>query len=175
MGQKRGYKQTPEHIEKRAASKRRGRFFKCLQCAEQFWRSPSAIKDGNNKFCSRLCYAASLVGIKRSDEYKAAMRGRNYVGNRNPNWKGGVTSENRKQRGSEEFKKWRSSVFKRDHWTCQKCGSRSKANQYVRIEAHHIKPFATFSNLRFVIDNGLTLCKKCHDKEPKGKEVYLIK
>jgi predicted restriction endonuclease len=69
---------------------------------------------------------------------------------------------------------WRKEVFERDDYTCRSCGNRSKSNNYLRIEAHHIKPFATFPEVRFNVDNGMTLCKKCHDKEPKGKDIYLI-
>lgn len=68
----------------------------------------------------------------------------------------------------------RSIRIKRDNWTCQNCGNRSKKNKYIRIEAHHIKPFAVFPELRFKLSNGITLCKKCHSKEPKGKEVWVV-
>ena len=82
---------------------------------------------------------------------------------------------NKKIRQSIEMRLWREAVFARDNWTCQECGKRSKKNEYLRIEAHHIKPFALFPKLKFEIDNGLTLCKKCHDKKPKGKEILCIK
>lgn len=88
-------------------------------------------------------------------------------------WRGGITSLNLAIRNRVEYKQWREAVFTRDNWTCQECGARSKKNCYIRIEAHHIKPFATFPELRFKIDNGKTLCKKCHDKKPKGREINI--
>ena len=97
------------------------------------------------------------------------------VGKNNPNWKGGVTPLIHKIRNSKEMANWRNSVFTRDNWTCQKCGVRSSKNKYVYIEAHHIKPFATFPELRFEITNGMTLCKECHYKEPKGREILCLK
>jgi 5-methylcytosine-specific restriction endonuclease McrA len=63
---------------------------------------------------------------------------------------------------SKEYKQWRSDVFKRDNWTCQTCGKRSEAGKPIFLEAHHIKSWAKFPKLRFVVDNGVTLCYECH-------------
>jgi hypothetical protein len=141
-----------------------GRSFDCIVCGKSFWRKPCAIKKGDNKFCSKNCYFVWQKGKPKTIKNPADKKGSN-----NPNWKNGITNANHLIRNSEEFKAWRKSIFERDNYTCQKCGARSKANEYIRIEAHHIKPFSTFPELRFVIENGITLCKKCHSKEPKGK------
>jgi hypothetical protein len=79
-------------------------------------------------------------------------------------WKGGITPINGKIRYSIEYRLWREAVFARDNWTCQKCNTRGGY-----IEAHHIKSFAKHPELRFAIDNGKTLCKKCHKKVTWGK------
>jgi hypothetical protein len=79
------------------------------------------------------------------------------------NWKGGITSENIKQRNSALYKKWRKSVLERDGYTCCKCG------ESTNLQVHHIVRFCDDPELRFDIDNGLTLCKECHKKIHKRK------
>ena len=60
-------------------------------------------------------------------------------------------------RGSVEYQNWRKSVFYRDNFTCQICHRRG-----VELHADHVKPFATNVDLRLDVDNGRTLCVKCH-------------
>lgn len=80
-------------------------------------------------------------------------------GENNANWKGGITPDNQKIRHSEEYKEWRLEVFKRDNYTCKCCGDKIGGN----LNAHHILNFAEYPELRFDIDNGITLCNLCHD------------
>jgi hypothetical protein len=162
---------TEEHKKKIGEGRKRGASFTCEVCSKEFWRKPSAISKGNNRFCSKDCYFKWQKGRKRSNEFSEKCRN-----SRLENLVGQVliTPINKLIRNSKEMEDWRNKVFERDNWTCQKCRARSKANGYIRIEAHHIKPFAKFPELRFEIDNGITLCKKCHDQEPKGNDVWLI-
>ena len=72
------------------------------------------------------------------------------------NWKGGISPKYHIIRHCMEYRLWRKSVFERDNWTCIWCGSKKE------LQADHIKRFAEFPELRFAIDNGRTLCRKCH-------------
>lgn len=78
------------------------------------------------------------------------------------NYKGGITPENHIIRNSKEIKYWRKQVFERDNYTCQHCNQKGGV-----LNAHHIKQFAHFPELRFEVSNGITLCKECHINEHK--------
>lgn len=85
-----------------------------------------------------------------------------FSGDKHPNWKGGITPENKRIRHSLEYKLWRTAVFERDSYACIWCGAKNGDGVAVYLEADHIKAFAYFPELRFAIDNGRTLCKPCH-------------
>lgn len=53
-------------------------------------------------------------------------------------------------------RKWAQTVKKRDGYRCIYCGAREK------IEAHHIKQRAEYLEGALDIENGVTLCHRCH-------------
>ena len=75
------------------------------------------------------------------------------------NWKGGITLVNDRIRRSIEYVTWRKSVWQRDRWTCVNCGHKGKD-----IVAHHVKAFSKHPELRFIVNNGVTLCRSCHKR-----------
>ena len=68
-------------------------------------------------------------------------------------------------RRSAEYSEWRQRVFLRDNFTCQNCGDRGG-----KLNAHHIKSYAKYPQLRYSVQNGITLCEACHREVHHGKK-----
>lgn len=109
----------------------------------------------------KLKISKKLTGRKlppRSKEWRlnsSASR----KGSKSHFWKDGVNEINNTIRNSVEYRIFRESVFKRDNYTCQQCKKRGR-----HLNAHHLKTFSQFPELRFDIDNGVSLCEDCHRK-----------
>ena len=140
----------------------------CVKCGSSFyvpaWRIHSA------RFCSARCWKTRSVSIQKHCGFCKAVffvppsgiaqrfccmscARRGTVKPRS----------NTRVRGSREdvdfqVREWRAAVLKRDGYTCQHCGNKQ------HLQAHHIKEWAKFPALRFVVSNGLTLCQPCHFK-----------
>lgn len=100
----------------------------------------------------------SKIGKKLSEETKNKIS-ITKLGDRNAAWKGGVCSPNQIIRSSKKYNEFRRSIFIRDNFTCKECGRRG-----IRIQIHHIKSFSNYPDLRFNLDNIITLCFDCHRK-----------
>jgi len=86
-------------------------------------------------------------------------------------WKDYITPLNHQIRTSLEYRNWIKNVFQKDNFTCMGCGQHGS-----NLEAHHIKGFIeiikennikTFEDalackILWNIQNGITLCPKCH-------------
>lgn len=110
---------------------------KCKFCMKKF--SVHKYRKDTALFCSVSCFAKSSTGSNGK------------------NWRGGLSEINGEVRRGEKYNEWRKSVYKRDMWTCQKCFKKQK-----HPIAHHIMPFKDYPELRFDIDNGITVCRSCH-------------
>lgn len=101
-----------------------------------------------------------LAHLGRPSPIKKGVKRLEISGSKHWNWKGGITCETKKLRRSLEYRLWRKAVYERDGYKCVWCGS----NKSGTLNADHIKPWADYPNLRFDINNGRTLCIKCHKK-----------
>ena len=108
---------------------------KCPTCGKIF-----SAKANEDIYCSKECYNKDRHMPKKEQHW---------------NWQGGISLLN-DNRDSNEYKNWRQNVYKRDNYRCVKCGSKEKLN------AHHIKSWKNYPELRYDINNGVTLCEKCH-------------
>ena len=131
---------------------------KCLICNKEF-EVFHHRKDA--KYCSFQCNGRAGKGRKKTlkaiENISRAKQGEN-----NPMWNGGTTPIRTKIWHSKEYQEWRTAVFERDNYTCVWCGDDKSGN----LNADHIKPFALYIELRFVITNGRTLCVQCHKQTP---------
>ena len=124
--------------------KRLGCWIRCIDCGanRKWWARPI----GSSIATPVRCRSCNVARYKGAD---------------NPNWKGGITPENHKLRRTPEYVAWRISVFERDGYTCQFC-----AQVGGELHADHIKPFSLFPEHRVDINNGRTLCRRCHMLTP---------
>lgn len=104
------------------------------------------------------------ANIKKVQIAKAAY------GEKNPNWKGGLTETNRKLRQSWQARDWKKQALELANHKCQECGVLDGSmceccGTKVRLHVHHIKSFAKHPDLRFDVTNAEVLCPKCHYKK----------
>lgn len=155
----------------------------CQECKGDIIAKDSTFDKPNRKFCSNTCKARvrrNIVvtermrengrrmgdywkGRKKSGEQRLKMSS-NTRGKKHWNWKGGITAGIIKERNNYLLKEWRRGVFERDDYTCQDCGDRNGRGHNVSLEAHHILRWSKYPEFRYILDNGLTLCKGCHAK-----------
>lgn len=88
-------------------------------------------------------------------------------------WKGGISSLGKQIRNTNEYRKWRFEVYKRDDFICQLCGVKGG-----KLNADHIRAFSIIMEKHKIdsvqralicadlwdIANGRTLCVSCHKK-----------
>ncbi len=61
-----------------------------------------------------------------------------------------------------EYKEWRLSIYERDNFKCRLLNEECTG----KIQAHHIFNWVDYPELRFIINNGITLC---HVHHPRGR------
>lgn len=98
---------------------------------------------------SRTSLANFQRGVRCIECGMNKLRGAN-----NPKWN---PNKEANTRNTPEYRKWRNDVLKRDEYTCQRCG-----DLHWAMTAHHVQSFKTALDVRYDVDNGITLCRKCH-------------
>lgn len=72
------------------------------------------------------------------------------------------------KRGDNAVLKWKKEVLRRDDYQCVNCGSEEN------LEVHHIVNWSEAPELRICVDNGETLCTKCHSIEHKNIKNFIL-
>lgn len=164
---------------------------RCASCAQK-GELNSCYREGRTMKEHYYCINCGKEISRRTALYgEGRCRSCANSGKNHPNWQNGKTLLHSIIRKSIKYKRWRFEVFKRDNYTCQKCG---KTDCY--LETHHkkefhilfsefLKEYDQFSPIEdketlvrlaikwqpfWDIDNGKTLCKDCHNKTKKGRK-----
>lgn len=121
----------------------------CEQCGKEYIVHKFFAFVRNSRFCSNEC------------KYKWSSE--NITGHNHHTFKGGTKFPNR----GANWRGQRRLALKRDAYTCQICGRKSKGNKKRVIEVHHITPYKEFNGDYLsanALSNLITLCRKCHAK-----------
>ena len=141
-----------------------------LEIAEQFGLSDSAILYWFNKYNIPIYSRSEIVkfylykkgGIEKARKKQSTMENRIKSSCRQHNidiedFIGFSTTEQHMARNNTYYKEWKNKIFERDNYTCRRCGKRGG-----NLNAHHLYNFSEHPDLRYDVNNGITLCEECH-------------
>lgn len=145
---------------------------KCKFCRKSFFANNSEIKQGQAKYCSQKCYHSAPILTetrKRLSEgvrlaiFEGRRNGVHLSGDKHPMW---IADRNKVKIGDRSLndplqKQWRRNVKNRDGWKC----FINDENCEGRLEAHHILSWKQHPELRYEINNGITLCRYHHPRK----------
>lgn len=132
-----------------------------VQIAKQLGCTPKTVVDGLRRcgIVSRpRCQNAGRTFGPETRRKQSLARAGKFLGESNPNWKGGYVDPTARERRSHKARWWRDAVKARDGQKCVDCGCTKG------LHAHHIKSWKDHPELRFELSNGKTLCVRCHQK-----------
>lgn len=137
----------------------------CRKCNKVFY----SYTCQNRKFCSRTCsasYTANARGKKWSMESrlkKSEAINLLFLNKENhPRWISDRSKlAKRQERNDSAYREWRKSVRDRDDWKCKMSNNECLG----KVVAHHILPWSKFPELRYEVNNGITLCEFHHPRK----------
>jgi len=112
----------------------------------------------------RKAWNKGLIGFRLGEKRPGIMP----IGENHWSWKGGI-SRNIHSTKEPKYRAWRTSVFTRDKFTCRI----ADVNCDGQLQAHHILRWAEYPELRYDINNGITLCQAHHPRK-RAEEKRLI-
>lgn len=126
---------------------------KCVcDCGKIIETCPNRLVNKKTRSCGCLARELSI------------QRGKLLKKEKHPCWNHELSKEEREcsqnRSLNPELKQWRNAVYRKDKFTCNIC----KDNRGKNLNAHHLFAWNKYKNLRFDINNGITLCNKCHTK-----------
>lgn len=137
----------------------------CIKCG---LTKSVQISHRKQKYCSQDCYhnvpiskeTKNLQSIKNK-ERKAIPP--HYKGESHYRWIKDRTKIKQywTERSNPEYKQWRKRVYERDSLKCKMHNS----DCHGKIYAHHILGWTAFPELRYEVDNGITLCHFHHPRK----------
>lgn len=160
----------------------------CGHCKNEIKRSPSRVKKAKISFCNQKCHNLFQKNtifkickickiefeVRPCEQHKfvtcskESCRNANKLKENNPNWRGGIAKSRKTEMSRKPYKEWRRLVFERDGFKCVECKT-----QEGRLNADHILPWAAFPEIRYDVNNGRTLCEKCHRKTYKDNFMHI--
>jgi len=132
--------QREYHWKRRNSKEEKRKYFViCPKCKEVFNKQLSRITKKVTPLC-RECERKNRIPWNKGKQLSPHPKVRNY----------------KRHRDRLLYTNWHNECLKRDWYRCQICSSKEK------LEVHHIKSYKDYPKKRVNIDNGITLCKKCH-------------
>ncbi len=125
--------------------------WRCLcDCGNEKIIRSRHLTSGQIRSCGCLMRESSVVNGK--------VGAKKHSGSKSHLYKADLTQERReKTRNLVQLREWVKQVFERDNHTCDLCKRRGKG-----MHAHHLNCWPDYPDERFLLANGITLCKSCH-------------